>query len=290
VFSKILGLLQTLCQFLQNQAAAPWDQNFLIPQEIKNQLKEVKILLENWSGRPFPQNATRELHSDSSTHAWGGLDVKTGQFVQEFWRNQSVLHINVKELSAAINTVKSLSKPGETVSLSVDNQVIYYYLTKGGGKKNPFNAMLRPFFQWCMDKNITLHVKWVPSKECLADPISRWEMDRGDYTLDPQLFWWLKNHFKKFISLETDLFASPGNKKLDQFVSRWPHWEATAVDSLQCPLENMGGLYANHSWSVIQKFLPLLREFRQARGATNCAIKAPYFRGDAIRGKKIFCD
>jgi hypothetical protein len=116
-----------------------------------------------------------------------------------------------------------------------------------------------------MKNNITLNVKWVPSQECLADPISRWEMDRGDYSLDPQLFQWLKNHFKNFIKLETDLFASPGNKKLPNFVSRWPHWEATAVDALQCPLDNMGGLYANPPWSVIQIFLPRLRQFPQAR-------------------------
>ena len=51
------------------------------------------------------------------------------------------LHINKKELIAAINTIKSLSKEGETVSLSVDNQVIYYYLTKGGeGKPLQCNA------------------------------------------------------------------------------------------------------------------------------------------------------
>ena len=114
-----------------------------------------------------------------------------------------------------------------------------------------------------MEKNINLQIKWVPSKECLADPISRWEQDHGDNSLDHNLFNWLKKFFAKHINLETDLFASPGNKKLDQFVSRWPHWQARAVDALQCPLENMGGLYANPPWSVIQKFLGRLREYPQ---------------------------
>jgi hypothetical protein len=44
----------TLCQFLVNQAAAPRDSEHFISQDIKNELKEVKILLETWSGRPFP--------------------------------------------------------------------------------------------------------------------------------------------------------------------------------------------------------------------------------------------
>ena len=71
--------------------------------------------------------------------------------------------------------------------------------------------------------------------------------------------------FSPFINLKTDLFASPGNKKFDQFVSRWPHWQATAVDALQCPLENLGDLYANPPWSVIQKFLARLRLFPQVK-------------------------
>ena len=110
-------------------------------------------------------------------------------------------------------------------------------------------------------KNITLQVNWVPSEKCLADPISRWERDRGDYTLDPLLFHYIKNFFKDFVTLKTDLFASPGNKKLDQFVSRWAHWEAVAVDALQCPLDNLGDLYANPPWSVIDKFLTRLKTF-----------------------------
>ena len=128
-----------LVKFLAESSNHPWDSKHIIPNTIKDQLKEVKFLLENWSGRNFPQNPTRFLHSDSSTHGWGGLDIQNGNFIQEFWRDMEgpPLHINKKELIAAINTIKSLSKEGETVSLSVDNQVIYYYLTTGGGRKTP---------------------------------------------------------------------------------------------------------------------------------------------------------
>ena len=174
-----------------------------------------------------------------------GVDVDSGKLVQEYWRGRISLHINIKEMEAAINTVKNLSCKNDQVSLSVDNQVIHYYLSKGGGRKNPFNKLLQPFFKWLMENNISLQVQWVPSAKCLADPISRWQQDRGDYSLDPLLFKWLKDHFTPYITLQTDLFASPGNKKLDNFVSRWPHWQATAVNALQCPLDNLGGLYAN---------------------------------------------
>ena len=56
---------------------------------------------------------------------------------------------------------------------------------------------------------MTLQVKWVPSAEMLADPLSRWSQDRGDYTLDQQLFNFLKETFNGYLTLQTDLFASP---------------------------------------------------------------------------------
>jgi hypothetical protein len=75
----------------------------------------------------------------------------------EFWREKSYLHINIKEMIAAINTVRSLSKRGETVSLTVDNQVIYYNLAKGG-EQNPFNMLLQPLYNWLISQDITLQV------------------------------------------------------------------------------------------------------------------------------------
>ena len=254
-----------LHQFLCREKDSPWESKHHLPGEIKQEILEVGKLLQDWSGRPFPQKPSQQLHSDSSTYAWGGVDINSNAYVQEYWRDQHVLHINVKELQAAINTVKSLSKKGEVVELAVDNQVVFYYLTKGGGRKSPFNKMLQPFFRWCMENNVTLQVKWVPSEECLADPLSRWSQDRGDYSLDRLLFQFLQKHFAPHILLQTDLFASPGNKKLESFVSRWPHWEATAVDALACPLQGMGGLYANPPWSVIQKFLARLNLYPQAQ-------------------------
>ena len=188
-------------------------------------------MLDTWKGRPFVSKASQQIHSDSSTIAWAGLDIQTGKFVKDFWRKKASLHINVKELEAAICSVKSLARKNQTILLSVDNQVTYFYLTKGG-RKGQFNELLRPFIHWCIQNNIVLQVQWVPSKEMLADKLSRWEYDKGDYTLNNQLFNWIKGQFSGCIQLDTDMFASPGNKKLTQFVSRWPRWQAKQKDVL----------------------------------------------------------
>ena len=106
-----------------------------IPQELQNQVMEMKEIMEKWKGRKFEGKIpVRELHSDSSQNAWAGVDVTSGKMVQDFWRDKSGLHINVKELEAAIITVKSLSHKGEHVSLKVDNSVIFAYLSIGGGR------------------------------------------------------------------------------------------------------------------------------------------------------------
>ena len=95
----------------------------------------MKVLMEAWKGRTFQgKTPVRELHSDSSQEAWAGVDVTSGRLVQEFWRDKRGLHINVKELEAAINTVQSLAKEKEHVLLKVDNSVTYAYLAKVGGR------------------------------------------------------------------------------------------------------------------------------------------------------------
>ena len=126
-----------LVNFLAEKGGASWDSKHHLSQEIKEELKVVKQVMEKWGGRPFVSKPTKILHSDSSDKGWGGINPHTGQFVQEYWREESYLHINVKEMKAAINTVQSLAKPNDKVLLCVDNQVIFYYLQKGGGGKTP---------------------------------------------------------------------------------------------------------------------------------------------------------
>ncbi len=73
--------------------------------------------------------------------------------VQELWREDSSLHINIKELKAAIDTVLALANPGDRVNLSVDNTVAYRYLKKQGGRKTTFNKILKPLVTYCQRNN-----------------------------------------------------------------------------------------------------------------------------------------
>ncbi len=82
-----------------------------------------------------------------------------------------------------------------------------------------------------------------------------------------------KGKFLVCIQLDTDMFASPGNKKLTQFVSRWQHWQAKQNDALNCLLEGLGGLYANPAWLVTVNWLHRLKQNTQAQ----CLMVCPYW-------------
>jgi hypothetical protein len=219
----------------------------------------------------------RTLYSDSSQKAWAGVDVSSGSIVQEFWRGKQVLHINVKELEAAINTIKSLAKPREHVCLKVDNSVTFYYLKKHGGRIPSLNQMVRPFLQWCMKNQVNLDIQLVKSSEDLADGPSRWGQDRGDYTLNRNLFLYLQKKMAPYITPTVDMFASPGNHQLQKFVSRYPHWQAIEVDALKCPLQNIEACYANPPWKIISPWLHRLRENKHLQ----CMLIVPYWVSSA---------
>ena len=55
------------------------------------------------------------------------------------------------------------------------------------------------------------------------------------------------------------MFASPGNAQLKKIISRWPHHQATAVNSLECSLENFQEVYANPPWKLILAWLLRLK-------------------------------
>jgi hypothetical protein len=199
----------TFVQFVNKNIQLGWDSVHMIPKELKDQLLDLRNILSTWVGKPFIQKATTHLHSDSSQLAWAGVNLTDGRQIQEFWRNRSSIHINIKELEAAIATVKSFAKEKETLLLSVDNKVAFHYLVRG--KLPHLNKIIRPFLKWCQQKQINLQVEWVPSKEMLADNLSRWTMDRGDYTLNNKLFHHILDHFHNHICPTVDFFASPGN-------------------------------------------------------------------------------
>ena len=122
-----------MLRFIQAEKTQGWDHSQLISPLLKQEIVKLTQQLQEWKGRSLDKKVKlRELHSDSSDTIWAGVDIEKGIFTQEYWRDKSGLHITIKELTAAVQTVKSLALPKETVNLGVDNVVAYHYIRKGG--------------------------------------------------------------------------------------------------------------------------------------------------------------
>lgn len=234
----------------------------------------------SWKGRIFQGKVpVRELHSDSSHHGWAGVDLTGHQEIQEFWRTKTGWHINCKELFAAVNTIKSLAKKREHVTLAVDNSVAFSYLKKGGGRKPHLNLLMQDLWHWCMRESIHLHPVLVKSQDCQADFLSRTPLDKGDYTLYHPTFLHVLEIFRKFVRPDWDIFASPGNHKFPKFISRYPHWQSQKTDALNCYLGDIHSCYANPPWTCISKWLHRLRENQhvQCLMITPLWVSAPWW-------------
>ena len=248
-----------ILKFVRLHSTVGWDQKQPVPGDMKEELSSLKDLLQNWKGRPLGERLPhRTIHSDSSDYCWGAKDITTGNVTMEYWRNQRHLHINTKELGAAVQAVQALGQKGDHISLCVDNLVAFHYLRKGG--RVPYlNKLMRDLWHWCWDKDITVTPRLVPSSEDQADYLTR-NIDHGDYTLDSALFGQLKQLVKPWVQPSWDMFASPGNKKYPNFVSRFPHAGAAKVDALTCSLEGVGHCYANPPWKIIHQWLMRLKQ------------------------------
>ena len=68
--------------------------------------KNYKDILLQWPGRYMLGRApTRLFPSDASTQAYGGLDLRGHHLVHGYWRHPTPWHINLKEVSAAMDTI-----------------------------------------------------------------------------------------------------------------------------------------------------------------------------------------
>ena len=87
--------------FVNQHKCHGWDTKLVLPPALQDEVRRIGELMVGWKGQKFlGQVPIRNLHSDSSDWGWGGVDITTGSHVQDYWRDKSGLHINIKELQA----------------------------------------------------------------------------------------------------------------------------------------------------------------------------------------------
>lgn len=207
----------------------------------------------------------QHVWSDSSDFRWGAVLLARGRRSvarDVFARSRQSLHINEKELLAALFALRSFACElrGRRVRLHIDNTTALWYLHNFGGRSPALTAAARLVWEFAWANNIELVLQWVPSESNLADAPSRSSAPaaKNEWMLSPKIFRYL---VRQWGSPAVDRFASASNAQVPRFNSWGPDPEAEARNAFA---QDWAGVlnYANPPWPLISRVLSLAEQQR----------------------------
>lgn len=193
-----------------------------------------------------------EIFSDSSKDGWGAVcnSIRT----RGYWGiKEKSLHINILELKAAYNAIKSFTKDLYNINLliRVDNTTALAYINKMGGiRYKKLNKVAQKIWKYCEQQNIKIFASYINTKQnTVADSESRNNHYETEYELSQECFEKIGQVFK---FPEIDLFASKLNTKCKIYISWKPDPDCTTVDAFLVSWEHLD-FYAFPPFSIINK-------------------------------------
>ena len=232
--------LRTRALYAAMNTRRSWSDSVMIPADAREELRFWYHSIEHLNGRPiwFSPGSTRIAYSDASDTGYGGYIVELGPDVAhgQWSELESKQSSTWRELKAIYLVLKSFAKKleGHTVKWFTDNQGAMY-IVKSGSRKEHLQEGALAIFELCFSHNIKLEMDWVPrSLNEYADTISR-IIDYDDWSLNGTIFALLDAAWGPHT---VDCFASPNNKQLARFHSRFWSPGCEAVDTFTV---NWGG-------------------------------------------------
>ena len=196
--------------------------------------------------RPF----TITIYTDAcSDKGWGGVcDERTATGAWD--ANEALMHINCKELLAAIFCLKSFVKTsGHHVRLFTDNATMVACINRRGSTKSRLNDLTRELCQWCIDNDNRVTAMHIPGKDnVVADRESRLDKRDIEWQLNKSVFDKVNRIFGPF---EIDLFASRLNNQVANYVSWKCDPGAWAIDALLVDWQSLRQMYAFPPFSLL---------------------------------------
>ena len=187
-----------------------------------------------------PIKCARQIFIDASKEGWGThLDKHTARGV---WSLPEIkLHINYLELKAVFLALKHFQDlcTDKIVLVATDNTTVVSYINKEGGMRSgPLCALLLRILTWCTRNQVTLKARHIPGHlNVVADKLSRiGQTIQTEWSLLQEVFQAICSEWHR---PQIDLFATRFNNKLPLFVSPVPDPQATAVDALSLPWEDL---------------------------------------------------
>jgi hypothetical protein len=126
-----------------------------------------------------------------------------------------------------------------------------------GGKFTHLRTVAARVLGFCEERGVRLVVEHLPGvQNKVADKLSRWPLDRSDWSLNRTVFRLLDSIWGPHT---VDWFATRHNALLPRFATWCADEQATYIDALQCLHENENG-FANPPFAVIGQIIQKVRQ------------------------------
>ena len=252
-----------LVKFLRERNQDPWDSKHQISKDIKDQLKEIKKHLENWSGRHFHQKPTRFLHSDSSTLGWEGgfrhnhrkicSRILEGKVLptHKYQRNDCCNKHSKKPLPKRRDSIFNCRQPGD-ILLSA----------QGGGETKPLQQVVATPLQLVNKSRHYSSSNLGTLRKMLSRPHLKVGTGQGRLYLRPQSVQRPSKVFQDTHNIGDRLVCFPRQQTIEQVCL-----PVAPLASLRGGCSTMSSgqygrfIFLNPPWSIISKFLPRLRQY-----------------------------
>ena len=244
----------------------------LTPQALRDLEWWMKVPAK-WNGRNIWRSPeTGEVHSDSSTYAWGAV-LNQMRTARGFWSvEERKQHITYLELQAVYNAVRSFLPwiRNRKILLHEDNMAVVHILTNHTSRSKPLMALLRKLW-WLLDvENIELRPQYIRSAANVwADALSR-DLDCDDWKINPRVFQRLD---KSWGPHHVDRFASELSAQLPVYYSAHLDPSSAGTNSLSRDWRGVTN-WINPPWDLLDQVAQKL--FESGAGGT---VVAPYWAG-----------
>ena len=201
------------------------------------------------------------IWSDASTTGWGGV-CSQGHTVWGTWSStETTCHINALECLAVLYCLQTLKpSPNCTILIRTDNSVVVSLINNQGSNKSSYlNKVLQRILNLCDQNQWNLIARHIPGHlNSWADSLSRNHPVKSEWTITEASFWKISAQ----IHPQIDLFAHPGNAKLQKFGCLFPHPMATVIDAMSANWNQWEVLYLFPPTDLIQTCLKKLQHFQ----------------------------
>ena len=229
-----------------------------LPEQVTIQLELVMEEVHQWRGRQFTVNLEKtHMWTDASDNGWGA--TMQNQMATFGWFSTTQGHIDLRELRAGVNAIKSYLLRDTELHLEVDNMVFFHYLKKWGGRIRRLNNLMQDLWEYCRQMNMFIIPHYVPSKLNPGDVWSHQQITLTEASLDPRSMEIIRKKFS-CMSSGTEWMASAVNRQCPQFISEYPQPGAFGVDIFTQQTHKVSPGFCNPPWHLNPKMLAFLEE------------------------------